>query len=302
MSKVGIYYFTGTGNTRIAAKAIKTELEASGYFVKLMEIRVDQEKLEDPNTFDIIGFGYPIHAFNAPQFFLRQIKKLPIVNHKRAFIFKTSGEPFGINKVSSWALSRILKRKGYTLMMDRHLLMPYNIMFKYKDSLAKQMYIHTHDMAKVIAYDIRENRNHHMKFNLLHLPIMYLLRIQWFGAWINGPLFHAKKDICTSCELCVKVCPTDNITMKKGIPSFGGDCTMCMGCVVNCPVDAIRPGVINGFRVNGKYPFKKLLGDDRISADFINEGTKGYFKLFKKYYDETNKEIEEVDALTSEKS
>lgn len=302
MPSVVIYYFTGTGHTRIAAQAIEKELADADYLVTLVEIRSDIKTLPDPNAFDIVGFGYPIHAFNTPKFFLQQIKTLPKVNDKPAFIFKTSGEPFGFNKASSWTLSRHLKKQGYQLMMDRHLLMPYNIIFRYKDPLAKQMYIHTYDMAKVIAYDIKTKQKHKVRFNILHLPIMYLFRIQWFAAKINGPLFHVKKDICTSCGLCASVCPTENIVMKDGLPTFGGDCTMCMGCVVQCPVDAIRPGLISGLRINGEYPFKKLLGDDRVSADFVNHHTKGYFKLFKKYYDETNKEIQQIKEKAEETS
>ncbi len=292
--KAIIYYFTGTGNTRIAARAIKQELMSYDYDVTLFEIRKNDEDVPNPNDYDVVGFGYPIHAFNAPQFFLKQIKKIAKVDHKKAFIFKTSGEPFGFNKASSWSLSRILKKRGFELMMDRHLLMPYNIMFRYDDRLAKQMYIHTHEMAKVIAYDIKMNRKKRIKFNVLHFPIMYLFRVQWFGAKVNGPLFHVKKEQCTSCSACEKVCPTNNIILNEGIPAFGGDCTMCMGCVLSCPEDAIRPGLISGLRLNGKYPFKKLLGDDHVSADFIHEGTKGYFKLFKSYYETTQNEIDKV--------
>lgn len=294
MPNIIIYYFTGTGNTKIAAKAIENELVLAGYFVTLFELRADQENIPDPNDFDIIGFGYPIHAFNAPKFFLKYIKKLPQVSHRKAFIFKTSGEPFGFNRLSSWTLIHILKRKGFSVMMERHLLMPYNIMFRYQDALAKQMYLHTIDMAKVIANDIKNNRIRKIKFNLFYLPVMYLFRIQWFGARINSPLFYVKDDTCISCHLCESICPTSNITMKDGIPSFGKDCAMCMGCVIDCPVDAIRPGLISSMRINGKYPFQTLLGDEHVSADFINDQTKGYFKLFKKYYEKTQKEIDQT--------
>lgn len=302
MKNILIYYFTGTGNTRIAAKAIKSELERLKYHVTLYEIRVGQKQLPDPNDYDMIGFGYPIHAFNAPKFYLKQIKQLPKVNHKKAFIFKTSGEPFGFNKVSSWTLYHLLKRQGYILQMERHLLMPYNIMFRYKDQLAKQMYQHTLSMSKVIAYDIHMNKSKKIHFNWLLLPIMYLFRIQWFGAKINGPLFYAIKDLCISCSQCASVCPTNNIIMKDGIPTFGGDCTMCMACVMHCPTDAIRPGIVSKWRVNGTYPFESLAHDDLISADFIHEGTKGYFKLFKKYYEKTNEEIKSIQELDDKRA
>jgi len=38
------------------------------------------------------------------------------------------------------------------------------------------------------------------------------------------------------------------------------------------------------WRVNGAYDFARILADPEISSDYINAQTKGYFKLFRKYY------------------
>ncbi len=245
----------------------------------------------DPNTFDVTGFGYPIHAFNTPRFFLRFIKTLPKVSAMPAFIFKTSGEPFRVNNASSRPLMRILRRKGFTPMSERHLLMPYNIMFRYNDALAKQMYLHTCAMSEVIANDVARSACRKLRYYPWTLLVMYALRLQWFGAWINGPLTHADKTLCTGCGLCAAKCPAGNIRMEHGYPRFGRHCTMCMGCTFRCPAAAVRPGFLSAWRVNGAYPFERLARDSAVPDTYINKQIKGYFKLFRPYYECTYAQI-----------
>ena len=182
-------------------------------------------------------------------------------------------------------------------MLDRHLLMPYNIMFRYDDALAKQMYLHTAQISAPIAYKIAQNQKENLRYNFFAAAVMYVFRVQWLGAKLNGPLIHADKDICTGCGLCAQMCPTTNISLKNGIPYFGSQCTMCMSCAFRCPVDAVRPGFLNRWRVNGAYNYEKLVLDTNVSNQFVDENTKGYFKLFQKYYDATNKEISDFNAI-----
>ena len=295
MKKAIIYVFSGTGNTLLAANEIKDALTKYDYECVVYNVRQPFQNVPNPNDYDVVGFGYPIHAFNTPKIFLDFVKELPEVNNKLSFIFKTSGEPFWLNNASSFKLLRIIEKKGFMPITDRHLLMPYYIMFRYKDSLAKQMYLHTQDMAKVIAKQINDQRTDAFKYGLITVLVHTLFRIQWFGAWLNGPLYHVKKDICTQCGKCVKECPAANITMVNGYPKFSNKCTMCMNCVVTCPVDAVRPGVLNWWRVNKRYPFKELVSNKDIPSDYIQNKKFGYFTLFKRYYKNTQREIDKLD-------
>jgi len=301
MRKAVIYVFSGTGNTRYAADKIAEALTAYDVNTTVWETRAPFDDIPDPNDYDIVGFGYPVHAFNAPKFFLKFVKSLPKVNNKQAFIFKTSGEPFRINGASSLTLTYILKRKGFKPMLDRHLLMPYNIMFRYDDALAKQMYLHTAQISAPIAYKIAQNQKENMRYNIFAAAVMYVFRVQWFGAWLNGPLIHADKNICTGCGLCEQMCPTQNIKITDGVPVFGSKCSMCMSCVFRCPVDAIRPGFLNHWRVNGVYKYDKIVTDPLVPDKYIDENTTGYFKLFREYYKKTNKEISEFNSEQKEK-
>ena len=287
-----LYVFSGTGNTRVAADLIGKALRTHDIKTTVWSVRVPFSAAPNPNDFDIVGFGYPIHAFNTPQFFLRFVKGLAKASGKTAFIFKTSGEPFHINSASSMPLVRLLRKKGLDPMFDQHLLMPYNIMFRYPDALAKQMYLHTCGMAGLIASNVATGEHRKLRYFPWTVLWMYLFRLQWFGAWINGPLIHAKPELCIGCGLCAANCPAQNIRMKDGLPHFTRHCTMCMGCAFNCPKDAIRPGFLNPWRVNGAYPFRSLSGDNTVPSDYIDESTKGYFRLFRRYYRRTYTQID----------
>ncbi len=291
MKKAIIYFFSGTGNTKIVAEEIMDELIALEINTEIFDIRMPLTNVPNPNDYEYVGFGYPIHAFNTPQFLLKFIKKLPEVKHIPTFIFKTSGEPFRFNNVSSWSLINKLKKKGFVPLLDEHLLMPYNIMFRYPKEIAKYMYIHNLKLAKVIAMKIIKQESYLPKYHFHTIIFMYMARLQWLGAKLNGPLIHVNKKICTKCGLCIKKCPSQNIRIKKGYPKFDHLCTMCMSCATVCPVDAVRPGFLNLWRINGGYDFKKYLLDESIPNISIDDKTKGYFKLFKKYYKKSDATI-----------
>lgn len=106
-----------------------------------------------------------------------------------------------------------------------------------------------------------------------------------------------KKDLCNGCGLCAKNCPGGNIKIIDGYAKFDSKCTMCMNCALICPNDAVRPGILNWWRLNGKYPFELLIKDKSIPNKYVKDSTKGYFGLFRKYYKKTYKEIEEYEDI-----
>jgi len=278
-----IYAFSGTFHTLKAARMIGDALQKRGVHTRVCEVKLPLDALPSPAGYDIVGFGYPVHAFNAPEVFIRFVRQLP-ASSQHAFIFKTSGEPFPLNNASSGMLYRLLRRKGYDVTLDMHMLMPYNIMFRYKDALAKQMVLYTEAQSRMLALRIVSEERDDIRFSIRHSLVSFLLRIEWLAPKVNSPLCSANMKKCTLCGRCAQMCPTKNIRIENDKVMFDGHCALCMRCTMFCPQDAIRFGILNPWKVNGGYNFKRLLADPAIPWDFVREDTTGYFRLFRKYY------------------
>ena len=289
--KAVIYCFSGTGNTRIVSDMLCRELDKKDIHTDVISFDYKSYSDKDypsPEEYDIVGIAYPIYGFNAPFLVNRFVKKLPVCKTgKKAFVIKTSGEPFKLNNPSSSYIKRQLSKKGYNVTYEKHFLMPYNIMFRYPNALAKQMYRYADSYSAVSAHQIATGEKFLYKVGLAGAVMSFICKLVWIGGPIIGLTYHAKKNKCTKCGLCAKNCPMGNISMTKkdGRPKFKGHCMICMRCVMKCPSDAIHAGILNPWKVNGSYKFDQILADTSITSDFVNDDTKGYFKNFKSYFD-----------------
>ena len=77
----------------------------------------------------------------------------------------------------------------------------------------------------------------------------------------------AANDACVSCGTCVKVCPRNNIWLKRGKPRFGINCIGCLSCVQYCPKQAINIGKITQKRE--RFPNPNVKPED-LTQKFIH--------------------------------
>lgn len=284
--KIAIFYFSGTGNTGKVVRKYDEYFKAQGHECTLYPLPI-REPI-DFSAFDTIGFGYPIHSFNAPQIMLEFARSLPKKKLKKgekaqkAFIVKSSGEPVKMSRVSSLKLIKILKKRGMEVTNEYQYVMPYNMIFRHTDHTAYVMWETAKKLIPIDCADILNGVERREKKMPLGGFFAWFLRCEHWGAHVIGVGYRATKD-CISCGLCAKNCPADNIKMKNGKPKFGGKCLICARCSFNCPKDCINIGLLNGWRVNGAYSFKD--GDP-------NEKN-GHEKYCKKAYDRYFKESEE---------
>lgn len=278
--KILLFYFTGTGNTRLCASFLADEFKSKGHDVDLCE----GKEIPDIDGYDLLGIGYPIHAFNAPKPFLKAVKALPKAS-KDYFIFKVSGEPFAINNSSSATLARILRRKGYRKVGEKHFLMPYNIIFRYKDEIAKQMALYLPALCKAYVEDLLEGKAESTKYGFFSRLATFFFKIEYLAPPLNAPFVRFGKR-CVKCGQCLRDCPEQAIYLnKKGkYKIHPSKCAMCMRCTLFCPQNAIVFGFMNPWKVNGDFRYGKLLEDESVNPDYINESTKGYFRKFNKYF------------------
>ena len=305
--KILISYFTGSGNTEKVLKKFKSEFEKEGYEVDFVKIenqlyKTENKKDIDFNEYDLFGFGYPVHGFNAPEIMLDWARSLPqVYGNKKAFIINTSAEPLKVNNISSIKFTKLIEKKGFDVQNEYHYVMPYDMIFRHHQKTAFKMWDTAQKLIKIDAKAIMAGKSEkleHVKFGSLIAGIM---RIEHFGAKFNGLLYSVDSTKCLKCNKCVNICPTNNIKRVNDKFKFGGNCTMCQRCTYFCPTDSIKTGLFNSWRVNSPYTFKDT--DDEMAYDNKVPMTEKRIKradkfndfwckeTYKKYFEEAEEKI-----------
>lgn len=287
MKNAIIYVFSGTGNTKKACDIYKNEFEKNGVETTLYTVKKGFENLPDPNNFDYVGFAYPIHGFNAPYIMLDLAKALPKANGtKKYFVVKTSGEPLKINNVSSIKFNDIMKRKGYVPFSEYHYVMPYNMIFRHTDEMAARMKNTLEQLASVEAREVICGVEHKLSKVPFGRFVAWVVRIEQPAMKVNGRFFKVDGNKCIKCGACAKNCPVGKIKMDgNGKFSFGGDCVMCTRCSFNCPTNAFDIGMLNGWKVNGRYSYKLPEKPEEDKHAWYCK------KAYKRYFEEAQKKI-----------
>lgn len=241
----GIYYFSGTGNTRAVAHLLNESLNSKLY------------NMEEVCRYeDALVIMHPVYAFGEPQLVLDFAKNLPLAD-KKVYIIKTAGDISSINNHASDRLIKILEDKGYDVVYDRLIMMGSNYFTAYDEGFVKLLY----ETAKVKCEHIVED---------IHKGVIRRLDSTSIKKRITQGIHHLEnnygrqmfsknlriKDHCITCMKCYKDCPTGNIDSNL---DFHDTCIMCMRCIYNCPVDAIYSKYMQFTIVKHGYDLEKIL-------------------------------------------
>lgn len=274
--------FSGTGNTHKVCHAIMDEWRRQGVECKYVNIQKDCE-VRDPNAFDRIVIGYPVHAFNAPQPVFDFIKRMPdCAGERLVYLVKTSGEPLRLNDGSCAKVYDLLHKKGYTVAGEYHYVMPYNMIFRHSDGMAARMWQAARRRIPFDAADMLAGKVTKLKKGAAKRLVSFVFRIEHPAMHMIGKGFKVTP-ACTGCGKCARGCPQKNITMAGGRPVFGNHCIGCVKCSFGCPEGAIKIGVLNGWRVNGSYNFDGVPATDEEVCRYCHKSYIRYFREAEKY-------------------
>jgi len=284
---IGIFYFSGTGNTKMVAKLLATEFNR---YVNVVDvIAIDDlfktNKTAEVEKYDIIGFGYPVHAFNAPRIFFEFIEQLQDEKQKKTFIFKSAGDPFMEGR-STALVRKALQKKGYDVFYERLFVMPANVVIRYRDQLIKQLLNTAVQRTKTMVKEILSETKKLQKNTFFStFATTAFSGMESYGARFFGKNLHVS-DSCNLCGDCFSNCPTNNITKQEGHIRFHSKCTLCMRCIYGCPVNAISPRFLKFFVISPWYEIQKIVENPAIKDACISSKTKGFFRHFNRYFSE----------------
>ncbi len=170
MSKAIIHYFSGTGNSLLAAKQLTQELVRYGYEVVLHAVERDSHDGMDAYVLHI--FFFPIYATAVPHIIRRYIQNLPDGKNVKTAIISTNG------KISTrfrdgyqgWALHQArlyLGLKNYQVFFSDTLDYPHNITVALpprKDKDNEKIIAQASMKYPMIAQKIAKGQQFHRKF------------------------------------------------------------------------------------------------------------------------------------------
>ena len=245
--KIGIYTFSGTGNTAYIAKQMKNAIQSMDqdrvHQVDLYDIAKNPQF--DP-TIDVLILGGPIYAGNIPEKMIRWIlRSIPkTATQTRAIVFTTStglGNAFGVDSMAS----KLIK-KGYSVISKECFEMPRNFYFdrylpESEDVVKNKFDDASHKVQSMTFDSLLDDSGEDRVWSDPHKGILgkdLLAELFSVIAKFMGKSLSAD-DSCIQCMKCVNHCPQANIRLSNGKIVFGKDCMMCTRCIHGCPVNAI---------------------------------------------------------------
>jgi ferredoxin len=244
-----IFVFSGTGNTAFVAEKLGESLQGQGVSTRV--INIDQAgEMPDLSQVKYLGLGYPVYAWSLPSNVLEFARRLPAAGEgQKGFVFATyGGSP--LHAVPEGAA--ILKEKGYRLLRSRGFKFPDNyttsVISCFDRTTPEERERRFAAAAPAIAEyagEILADRTEVDAGGGIFGRFVSAFVGNGFrkhGAPGEGKKFSVS-DACTSCRLCARTCPVENIRMAEGKPAFQDHCIVCCRCFNVCPVKAIgHPG------------------------------------------------------------
>jgi len=238
--KTTIYYFTGTGNSLKIAKSLSEKLKEC----ELIPIAKVWEEDNHASTSEKVGFIFPLYYAGLPKIVHDFISKIELT--KSSYFFAVVTNAGDINTTPLQQIETILNAKSKTLSAGFFVVMPNNYILGYdihSEARQKEFFKEAKKKIDTIHDAVEKNENNLGKDFFEKRRIKSEKFNKTFRESVNesDKSFYAE-ETCTSCGICVKVCPVNNITLVEDKPLWQHKCQQCLACINFCPEKCIQFG------------------------------------------------------------
>ena len=234
-----IFYFSGTGNSKYAARRIA---DALGDTLLSMNDRIRAGDFSPVETGERLVIAAPTYAWRIPRIVRDWLMKTELSGAKQVWFVMTCGGEIGNAGRYNRALCRA---KNVEYMGTAQIVMPENYIAMFgvpqADEARRVVAEAQPDIDRTIAAIRAGERLAPNRNNLYDRFMSGPVNPLFYSFFVKADAFTAGSS-CTGCGLCTKLCPMNNISLRDGKPVWGSSCTHCMACICRCPAEAVEYG------------------------------------------------------------
>ncbi len=230
-----IFYFTGTGNSLFAAKALAGEGEEVISMIDALRSKTFRYALKDNEP---LGFVFPVYFYTVSDPVLEFIRNLTVENAGFVYAVIPCGASIG---PAGRFLQSELKKRGLELQRVDPLVVPDGALIFYDIDPPEKMALQLEAAEKELVR-IRQAVDRRVAGEIRGSVLAAKAGLVAYHACMSTKPFYAG-EACIHCRKCASLCPSEAIRMVDGRPVWAkSKCLKCCGCINRCPVSAIQYG------------------------------------------------------------
>lgn len=241
-----ILYFSGTGNSALAARLLSNCLADDDLLMLSAEMLLHPDRHSISPKGERVIWVFPVYSWGIPPVmvnFMRNVILTDAALSASHYMLATCGDDIGYTD-RLWR--KEMRRRGLDARSAFSLQMPNTYVcmkgFDVDSPVIVRKKLNEAPLAvKKIAEAICMNGGDILirkSFSWIKTYIIYPGFIKYA---MSAKPFHAT-DACVSCGRCAASCPMSNINMADGHPVWSDNCAMCLRCYHICPSHAVAYG------------------------------------------------------------
>ena len=223
-----VFYFTGTGNSLQAARAVRGEGEA---LYNITDCLRDGRFFFEPAADEAVGFVFPVYFGGLPTVVADFVDKLLLARPAAyCYAVPTCG---GSPAAAAELLAKKLHARGVILHAAFPVTMPDNYVLMFRVPEGEALERQLSDAAAALEA-VREKVARRERSGL-HVTVRdRLLTAGMYPGYLRGrrTAKFFSDETCVGCGVCARRCPVGAIQMVDGRPKWiKARCTQCMACL-----------------------------------------------------------------------